>query len=51
MSETQEWIKEQYAKEHVPSVTVHTLQREIEMLEQRLRVVEEELAWRQKEAT
>jgi hypothetical protein len=49
MSATQEWIKEQFAKDHVPTVTPRMLQQQIEALTQRVKAVEEELAWKQKE--
>lgn len=51
MSATQEWIKEQFAKDHVPTVTPKVLQQQIEALTQRVKAVEEELAWKQKEGT
>lgn len=49
MSATQEWIKEQFAKDHVPVVTNKMLQQQIEELTKRVKAVEEELAWEQKE--
>jgi len=49
MSATQEWIKEQFAKESPRIITEYSLQQQVDALTQRVRTLEEDLAWRQKE--
>ena len=49
MSATQEWIKEQFAKDSPRIITEYSLQNQIDALTQRVRTLEEDLAWRQKE--
>jgi hypothetical protein len=49
MSATQEWIKEQFAKDSPRIITEYSLQDQIDALTKRVRTLEEDLAWRQKE--
>lgn len=49
MSATQEWIKEEFAKDSPRIITEYSLQQQVDALTKRIRTLEEDLAWRQKE--
>lgn len=49
MSATKEWIKEQFAKESPRVITEYSLQKQIDELTQRIRVLEEDMAYKVKE--
>jgi|TARA_B000000557_G_C20800427_1_gene455310 hypothetical protein len=49
MSATQEWIKEQFAKEQTRIITEYSLQAQIDKLSERVKTLEEEIAWRAKD--
>jgi hypothetical protein len=49
MSATQEWIKEEFAKDSPRIINEYALQRQVDELAKRVRTLEEDLAWRQKE--
>jgi len=49
MSATQDWIKEQYAKESTPIITEYSLHKQLQELTVRVKSLEEEIAWRQKD--
>lgn len=49
MSATQEWIKEQFAKESKPIITEYSLQKQLDELSLRVKSLEEEAAWREKD--
>ena len=49
MSATQEWIKEQFAKDSPRIITEYSLQQQLDELTKRVRTLEEDLAWRQKD--
>jgi Tfp pilus assembly protein PilO len=47
MSQTQEWIKQQFVKERNPAVTIYSLQQQVEETSKRIKTLEEDIAWRQ----
>lgn len=49
MSATQEWIKEQFAKDSPRIITEYSLQQQLDELTKRVRTLEEDIAWRQKD--
>lgn len=49
MSATQDWIREQYAKEATPIITEYSLHKQLQELTVRVKSLEEEIAWRQKD--
>lgn len=49
MSATQEWIKEQFAKDSPRTINLYSLQRQVDELTKRIRTLEEDIAWRQKD--
>ena len=49
MSATQEWIREEFSKNSPRIITEYYLQQQIDELTKRVRTLEEDLAWRQKE--
>lgn len=49
MSATQEWIREEFSKNSPRIITEYSLQQQIDELTKRVRTLEEDLAWRQKE--
>lgn len=49
MSATQDWIKEQYQKESTPIITEYSLHKQLQELTVRVKSLEEEIAWRQKD--
>lgn len=49
MSATQEWIKEQFAKESPRVITEYSLQKQVDQLNERVKQLETEMAYRMKE--
>jgi len=49
MSATQEWIKEQFAKENKPIITEYSLQKQVNELIERVKRLETDMAYRVKE--
>jgi len=49
MSATQEWIREEFSKSSPRIITEYSLQQQVDELTKRVRTLEEDLAWRQKE--
>ncbi len=49
MSATQEWIKEQFNKDSPRIITEYSLQKQVDELTRRVRTLEEDIAWRQKD--
>lgn len=50
MSATQEWIKQKFAEESPRIITEYSLQKQIDELLTRVKTLEEEAAWRNKES-
>jgi len=50
MSATQEWIKQKFAEESPRIITEYSLQKQIDELVTRVKTLEEEVAWRNKES-
>lgn len=49
MSATQEWIKEQFAKESPRVITEYSLQKQLDELTERVKLLETDMAYRTKE--
>lgn len=49
MSATQEWIKEQFTKESPRVITEYSLQKQVDQLNERVKQLETEMAYRMKE--
>jgi hypothetical protein len=45
MSATQEWIKEQFAKDSKPIVTKNTLKEELESVKADVKKLQEDISW------
>jgi len=45
MSATQEWIKEQFAKDSKPVITEYSLQKEVNELKQDIKKLQEDISW------
>ena len=49
MSATQEWIKEQFAKDSPRVITEYSLQKQVDDLIERVKVLETDMAYRMKD--
>lgn len=45
MSATQEWIKEQFAKDSKPVITEYSLQKEVNELREDVKKLQEDISW------